>query len=94
MMHFVYDNKIESIWRNTFQIHVGERLHRCEDLPAIDRFQTSDEQLAEFGVFHNVAEKTYALLQDLLPVGHEQQRKFPPKLAWARVTFSGPLKKS
>ena len=67
------------------QVQPGQRLHRREHVPPLARPLPTHEALPERPVAQDVAERRLALAENLVTVGHEQQRVHRPRLPQAPV---------
>ncbi len=80
VVELIDDHHGERVRRQVRRIQPSERLHRGEHMAPLAGALAIHQQLAEGAIAQHLAEGGEALLQDLAPVGHEQQ---------ARVTRTG-----
>ncbi len=80
VVELIDDHHGEGVRRQVCRIQPSERLHRGEHMAPLAGALAIHQQLAEGAIAQHLAEGGEALLQDLAPVGHEQQ---------ARVTRTG-----
>lgn len=75
VVELVHDHDVESVGGDLGQIALGEGLHRGEHMAPLAGHLTIHVELAEGGIAQHLAEGGQGLLQDLLAVGDQQQRR-------------------
>jgi len=75
VVELIDDHHIERVRRQVRRIQPSERLHRGEHMAPLAGALAVHQQLAEGAIAQHLAKGGEALLQDLAPVGHEQQAR-------------------
>ena len=77
MVELIDDKHVVKAWVHVREVDATERLDGSEDAIALYRFLATDEQLTKPGLAQHGTEDSPTLLQDLLPMGYEEQLQIP-----------------